>query len=44
MQEIRRTIPIEKSLLAVRETNNNVLRIAIDEREQISQVRIQMDR
>ena len=44
MQEIRRKIPVENSLLAVRETNNNVLRIAIDGREHISQIRIQMDK
>ena len=35
---------MENSLLAVRETNNNVLRIAIDGREHISQIRIQMDK
>ena len=42
MQEIRRTIPVENSLLEVRETNNNVLRIATDDQEQGSQIRIQM--
>ena len=36
MQEIRRTIPIENSLLEVRETNNNVLRIGSNDREQVS--------
>ena len=35
---------MENSLLAVRETNNNVLQIAINDREQVSQVRIQMDK
>ena len=44
IQEIRRTIPIENSLLAIRETNNNVLRISTDDREQVSQIRIQMDK
>ena len=44
MQEIRRTIPVENSLLAVRETNNNVLRIATNDREHVSQIRIQMDK
>ena len=44
MQEIRRTIPVENSLLTVRETNNNVLRIATDDREHISQVIIQIDK
>ena len=44
MQEIKRIIPIEKYLLAVKETYNNVLRIATDDWEQVSQVRIQMDK
>ena len=44
MQEIRRTIPVENSLLAVREKDNNVLRIATDDREQVSQVRVHMDK
>ena len=37
-------ILVENSLLVVRETNNNVLRIATDDREKISQVRTQMDK
>ena len=44
MQEIRKTIPVESSLLAVREADNNVFMIAIDDKEMISQVRIQMDK
>ena len=44
MQEIRRTILVENSLLAVRETYNNVLRIVTDDQEQVSQVRIHMDK
>ena len=44
MQEIRKTIPVESYLLAIREVNNNVFRIAIDDKERISQVRIQMDK
>ena len=36
MQEIRRTILVENSLLPIRETNNNVLRIATNDREQVS--------
>ena len=44
MQEIRKTIPMESSLLAVREADSNVFRIATDDKEIISQVRIQMDK
>jgi hypothetical protein len=44
MQEIRKTIPLESSLLAVREAYNNVFRISIDDKERISRVRIQMDK
>ena len=44
MQEIRKTILVENSLLVVRETNNNVLRIVTDDRKQVSQVKIQMDK
>ena len=44
MQEVRRSIPIGTSLLTVREANNNVLRISIENKEQVSQVRIQMDK
>ena len=44
MQETRRTIPVENSLLEVRETNNNVLRISTTDKDQISEVRIQMDK
>ena len=40
MQEIRKTIPMESSLLAVREVDNNIFRIATDDKERISQVRI----
>lgn len=35
---------MEKYLLVARETDNNVLRIATNDREQISQVKIQMDK
>ena len=44
MQEIRKTIPVESSLLAIREVNSNVFRIATDDKEIISQVKIQMDK
>ena len=43
MQEIRKTTPVESSLLSVRETYNNVFKIATDDKERISLVRIQMD-
>ena len=44
MQEIRRTILVENSLLGVRETTNTVLRISTDDQGQVSQVRIHMDK
>ena len=44
MQEIIRTIPVENSLLEVREANNNVLRIDTNDKEQVSHIRIQMDK
>lgn len=44
MQEIRKTIPVESSLLVVREANNNIFKIATDDKEIISQVKIQMDK
>ena len=44
MQEIRKTILVESYLLAVREAYNNVFRIVTDDKEMISQVRIQMDK
>ena len=44
MQEIRKTIPVESSLLEVREVDNNVFRMATDDKERISQVKIQMDK
>ena len=40
MQEIRKTIPMESSLLEVKELDNNIFRIATDDKEKISQVRI----
>ena len=43
MQEIRKTVPGQKPLLAVRETKSNVFRIATGDKEGVSQVRIQMD-
>ena len=44
MQGVRRSIPVGISLLIVRETDSNVLRIATENQEQVSQVRIQMDK
>ena len=44
MQEIRKTIPIKSPLLAVREADNNVFRIATNDKEGVSQVRIEMDK
>lgn len=44
MQEIRKTIPMESSLLVVREAYSNVFRISTDDKERISQVIIQMDK
>ena len=44
MQEIRKTMPVENSLLVVREANDNLFIIATDDKERISQVRIQMDK
>ena len=44
MQEIIKTVPGKNPLLAVREANNNVFRIATNDKEGVSQVRIQMDK
>ena len=44
MQEIRKTVLGKSLLLAVREVDNNVLRIATNDKEGVSQVRIQMDK
>ena len=44
MREIRKTVPGKSPLLAVREANNNVFRIATNDKEGVSQVRIQMDK
>ena len=43
MQEIRKTIIGKSPLLAVREADKNVFRIATNDKEVVSQVRIQMD-
>ena len=43
-QEIRKTIPGKDSLLAVREVDSNVFRIGTNDKERVSQVRIQMDK
>lgn len=40
MQEIRKTILVESSLLAVRGADSNIFRISTDDKERISQVRI----
>ena len=44
MQEVRKTSLVGTSLLTVREANNNVVRIATEDQEQVSQVRIQIDK
>lgn len=43
MQQIRKVLPGESSLLAVREAKDNVLRINTNDKELVSQVKIQMD-
>lgn len=43
MQEIRKTVLGKIPLLAVREAGNNVFRIATNDKEGVSQVRIHMD-
>ena len=43
MQEIRKTVPGKIPLLAVREADKNVFRIATNDKEGVSHVRIQMD-
>ena len=43
MQEIRKTVPGKIPLLAVREADKNVFRIATNDKGGVSQVRIQMD-
>lgn len=44
MQEIRKTVPCKNPLLAVREVDSNVFRIATNDKKGVSQVRIQMDK
>ena len=44
MQAIRKTIPGKNPLLAVREADNNVFKITTNDKEGVSQVRIQMDK
>ena len=44
MQEIIKIVPGKSPLLAVREVDNNVFRIATNDKEGVSQVRIQMDK
>ena len=43
MQQIRKVVPDKSSLLAVREAEGNIFRIATGDKEGISQVKIQMD-
>ena len=43
MQEISKIVPGKSPLLAVREVDNNVFRISTNDKEGVSQVRIQMD-
>ena len=43
MQQIRKVVPGKSSLLAVREAKGNIFRIATNDKEGVSQVRIQMD-
>ena len=43
MQEMRKIVPGKIPLLVVREADNNVFRIATNDKEGVSQVRIQMD-
>ena len=43
MQEIRKIVPGKIPLLVVREANKNVFRITTNDKEGVSQVRIQMD-
>ena len=44
MQEIKKTVLCRNPLLAVREADSNVFRIATNDKERVSQVRIQMDK
>lgn len=44
MQEIRKNVRGKRPLLVVREVDNNVFRIATNDKEGVSQVRIQMDK
>jgi len=44
MQKVRRSTPVGTSLLTVREKVSSILRIATDDQEQVSQVRIQMEK
>ena len=43
MQQIRRTVPTKSTLLAVRESEGNVFRIATSDVTGVSQVKLQMD-
>ena len=44
MQEVRRSTLVGTSFLTVREKDNSILRIATDDQEQVSQVRIQLQK
>ena len=44
MQEAMRSIPIGASLLIVKEKDRITLRIAINDKSEVSQVKIQMDK
>ena len=44
MQEIRKTVLGKNPLLTIREVDRNVFRIATNDKEGVSQVRIQMDK
>ena len=44
MQEIRETVPGKNPLLVVREADSNVFRIATNDKDGVSQVRIQIDK
>ena len=43
MQQIRRTVPTKSTLLAVREAEGNIFRIATSDATGVSQVKLQMD-
>ena len=44
MQQIRKVVPRKSFLLEAREPEGNIFRIATNDKEGVSQVRIQMDR